>query len=50
VRRTLELNPKQAKQPTLFGTYRNHAFFTTDKTVMGTIAADKTHRAHAIIE
>ena len=51
VRRIPDLNPKQVEQPTLFDTYRHHAFFTTtDKTTMGTVVADKTHRAHAIIE
>lgn len=51
VRRIPDLNPKQVEQPTLFDTYRHHAFFTTtDKQAMGTVAADKTHRAHAIIE
>ena len=51
VRRIPDLNPKQVQQPTLFDTYRHHAFFTTtDKQTMGTVAADKTHRGHAIIE
>ena len=51
VRRIPDLNPNKVEQPTLFDTYRHHAFFTTtDKTTMGTVAADKTHRAHAIIE
>ena len=51
VRRIPDLNPKQVEQPTLFDIYRHHAFFTTtDKTVMGTVVADKTHRGHAIIE
>ncbi|WP_267626789.1 transposase [Gordonia sputi] len=46
-----DLNPKQVEQPTLFDSYRHHAFFTTtDKQTMGTVAADKTHRGHAIIE
>ena len=36
---------------TLFDSYRHHALFTTtDKQTMGTVAADKTHRGHAIIE
>jgi len=31
--------------------HRFHAFFTTaDPTILDTIAAEKTHRAHAIIE
>lgn len=51
VRRIPDLNPKQVEQPTLFDIYRHHAFFTTtDKQTMGTVAADKTHRGHAIIE
>ena len=51
VRRIPDLNPRQMEQPTLFDTYRHHAFFTTtDRTAMGTVAADKTHRGHAIIE
>ncbi len=51
VRRIPDLNPNKVAQPTLFDTYRHHAFFTTtDKTTMGTVAADKTHRGHAIIE
>ncbi len=52
VRRIPELNPKAGDgQPTLFDTHRFHAFFTTvDARVMDTIAADRTHRKHAIIE
>jgi len=51
VRRIPDLNPKQAPQPTLFEVYRHHAFFTTtSKNVMDAVVADKTHRAHAIIE
>lgn len=51
VRRIPDLNPKRAEQPTLFDTYRHHAFFTTtDPDVTGTVEADKTHRGHAIIE
>lgn len=51
VRRIPDLNPKQAEQPTLFDTYRHHAFFTTtDPDDMDTVVADKTHRGHAIIE
>lgn len=51
VRRIPDLNPKQVEQPTLFDVYRHHAFFTTtDNKTMGTVAADKTHRGHAIIE
>lgn len=51
VRRIPDLNPRQVEQPTLFDTYRHHAFFTTTaKDDMDTVAADKTHRGHAIIE
>lgn len=51
VRRIPDLNPRQAEQPTLFDTWRHHAFFTTtDHETMDTVAADKTHRGHAIIE
>ena len=42
---------RQAGQETLFDTWRFHAFFTTtDPDVADTVAADKTHRGHAIIE
>lgn len=52
VRRIPDLNPKQGEgQDQLFDTWRFHAFFTTtDPDVLDTVAADKTHRAHAIIE
>ena len=52
VRRIPELNPKASEgQPTLFDTHRHHAFFTTvDAQVLDTVAADKVHRQHAIIE
>ena len=51
VRRIPDLNPRQPAQPTLFDTYRFHAFFTTaNPEVVDTVAADKTHRGHAIIE
>ena len=52
VRRIPELNPKTADgQEALFDSYRHHAFFTTvPATVLDTVAADKTHRQHAIIE
>lgn len=52
VRRIPDLNPKKATgQDALFDTWRFHAFFTTtDPDLLDTIAADKTHRAHAIIE
>jgi len=40
-----------AGQGTLFDVWRFHAFFTTaDPEVLDTVAADKTHRGHAIIE
>ena len=49
VRRIPDLNPnKGSGQPTLFDTWRFHAFFTTSD--LDTVAADKTHRQHAIIE
>lgn len=49
VRRIPDLNPHAgAGQPTIFPTYRFHAFFTTG--TLDTVAADKTHRGHAIIE
>ena len=49
VRRIPDLNPHAgAGQPTIFDTYRFHAFFTTG--ALDTVAADKTHRGHAIIE
>ena len=52
VRRIPDLNPKKASgQDALFDTWRFHAFFTTtDPDLLDTVAADKTHRAHAIIE
>src|SRR4051812_31652783 len=52
VRRIPELNPKQSTgQETLFDTWRFHAFFTTtDPEGLDTVAADQTHRRHAIIE
>jgi hypothetical protein len=52
VRRIPDLNPQARDgQATLFDTWRFHAFFTTtDPAVMDTVAADKTHRGHAIIE
>lgn len=49
VRRIPDLNPHAgAGQPTIFQTYRFHAFFTTG--TLDTVSADKTHRGHAIIE
>ena len=52
VRRIPDLNPKASHgQETLFDLWRFHAFFTTtDPAVLDTVAADKTHRGHAIIE
>jgi hypothetical protein len=54
VRRIPDFNAeknKAAGQDTLFDVWRFHAFFTTaDPELLDTVAADKTHRAHAIIE
>ncbi len=52
VRRIPDLNPKAgAGQSTLFTTHRHHAFFTTiTAKTLDTVAADKIHRQHAIIE
>jgi len=52
VRRIPDLNiAAAAGQRTLFDTWRFHAFFTTtDPDLLDTVAADKTHRGHAIIE
>ena len=54
VRRIPDLNAEKKKaagQGTLFDTWRFHAFFTTtDPADLDTVAADKTHRGHAIIE
>jgi hypothetical protein len=52
VRRIPDLAPKSDKsQQTLFDVWRHHAFFTTTpREVADTVAADKIHRAHAIIE
>ena len=52
VRRIPDLNPSKADgQGTLFDTWRFHAFFTTTNSGdLDTVAADKTHRGHAIIE
>ena len=54
VRRIPDFNADKKKatgQGTLFDTWRFHAFFTTtDPTDLDTVAADKTHRGHAIIE
>ena len=52
VRRIPDLNPHTNHgQQTLFDTWRFHAFFTTTSVELAdTVAADKTHRSHAIIE
>ena len=52
VRRIPDLNPgKNHGQDALFDTWRFHAFFTTTNAdEYDTVAADKTHRGHAIIE
>jgi hypothetical protein len=52
VRRIPDLNPgKNHGQDALFDTWRFHAFFTpTDPNEYDTVAADNTHRGHAIIE
>jgi hypothetical protein len=54
VRRIPDFNAeknKAAGQGTLFDVWRFHAFFTTtDADVLDTVAADQTHRHHAIIE
>ncbi|MGH3586047.1 MAG: IS1380 family transposase [Pseudonocardia sp.] len=50
VRRIPDLNT-QPGQGTLFEQWRHHAFFTTTpREVADSVAADKTHRGHAIIE
>jgi hypothetical protein len=50
VRRIPDLNTAPG-QGTLFDTWRFHAFFTTtDPGALDTVAADKTHRHHAVIE
>lgn len=51
VRRIPELNKKDIDQPGLFDLHRFHAVFTTaDPDLLDTVAADKTHRQHAVIE
>jgi hypothetical protein len=54
VRRIPDFNAekhKAAGQDTLFDVWRFHAFFTTaDPVHLDTVAADKTHRHHAVIE
>jgi hypothetical protein len=50
VRRIPDLNTEPG-QGTLFEQWRHHAFFTTTSAeVADTVAADKIHRGHAIIE
>lgn len=51
VRRIPDLDPQAPDgQGTLFDTHRHHAFFTTVPAgVLGTVAADATHRAHAVM-
>ncbi|MCS5480997.1 IS1380 family transposase [Corynebacterium sp. YIM 101645] len=51
VRRIPELNKRDVDQPGLFDLHRFHAVFTTaDPDLLDTVAADKTHRQHAVIE
>ena len=52
VRRIPDLNPGATDgQQTLFDTWRFHAFFTTASPALAdTVAVDRTHRGHAIIE
>ncbi len=54
VRRIPDFNAEKRKaagQGTLFDVWRFHAFFTTaDPEVLDTVAVDKTHRGHAVIE
>ena len=54
VRRIPDFNAEKnqaAGQDTLFDVWRFHAFFTTtDAVILDTVAADKTHRGHAVIE
>jgi hypothetical protein len=54
VRRIPDVNAETKKatgQGTLFDTWRFHAFFTTtDRADLDTVAADKIHRGHAVIE
>jgi hypothetical protein len=54
VRRIPDFNAEKKKaagQGTLFEVWRFHAFFTTaDPAILDTVAADKTHRQHAVIE
>jgi hypothetical protein len=52
VRRIPDFNaPADPNQASLFELWRFHAFFTTsDREILDTVAADKIHRGHAIIE
>lgn len=52
MRRIPDFNaPANPDQASLFELWRFHAFFTTtDPQVLDTVAADKTHHGHAIIE
>jgi len=52
VRRIPDRNPGgKDGQDTLFDTWRSHAFFTTTGPEHDdTVAADKTHRGHTLIE
>jgi hypothetical protein len=54
VRRIPDFNAEKKKaagQGSLFEVWRFHAFFTTtDPALLDTVAADKTHRGHAVIE
>ena len=54
VRRIPDFNAEAKRaigQDSLFDTWRFHAFFTTtDRDVLDTVVADKTHRQHAVIE
>jgi hypothetical protein len=54
VRRIPDFNAEKnrtAGQDTLFDVWRFHAFFTTaDPAILDTVAADQTHRGHAVIE
>ena len=52
VRRMPDLNPRgKHGQDALFDSWRFHAFFTTtNPDLLDTVAADRTHRAHAVIE
>ena len=51
MRRIPELNKKDVEQPGLFDLYRFHAVFTTaDSELLDTLATDKNHRQHSVIE